>query len=111
MPEKMGQLSPRITLEAINEIRARDTGLIEKYGSEDAWEKSFQSVEGALLPSLEDTYSPFANSMHVLRTITFIKTDEEKKIGIGDDYSLGEIPFGTCYVKNFWSYPGEIEFF
>jgi hypothetical protein len=49
--------------------------------------------------------------MHVLRTITFIKTEEEKKIGIGDDYSLGEIPFGTCYVKNFWSYPGEIEFF
>ena len=30
----IGLLSPRITLEAIQVIRARDTGLWEKYGSE-----------------------------------------------------------------------------
>ena len=41
----------------------------------------------------------------------FINLKKEKEIGVGEDFQLDEIPFGTCLLKDGWTFPGEIEIF
>jgi len=60
------------------------------------------------LPSWNDVYSPFSGSFYILRTVTFLKTEREREIGIGDDYNQPEIPFGDCrLLNNHHAWPGE----
>ena len=76
MDKSMGLLSPRITLEAIQEIRAAHTGLWDKYGSREAFEGEFDQELN--LPSWSDTYGPMSGSFGILRTLTLLKTERER---------------------------------
>ena len=50
-----GLLTPRIVLEAIDEIRGRETGFHEKYGSHQNWRETF--IEEIDLPTYADVYA------------------------------------------------------
>jgi len=50
-----GLLSPRIVLEAIDEIRGRETGFHEKYGNHEKWRETFDKETD--LPIYEDVYA------------------------------------------------------
>jgi hypothetical protein len=52
---------------------------------------SFNEVD---LPKYDDVYGPINGGWGILRTLTFLKTDKEKDIGIGDGYDYDPIPFG-----------------
>ena len=107
----MHQLSPRILFEAIDEIRVRDCGFDsdKRYGSNENFRANF--IEEIDLPKWEDLYEGLAPHWSILRNLYFIKTEQERKIGIGEDFELDEIPFGECLVKDGWAFPGEVEIF
>jgi hypothetical protein len=103
------QLSPRIVLEAIDEIRGRNLGFYSNESELELWEKTFDKERN--LPVRKDVYSPKPIQFNILRTLTFIKTERERKMVIGEDYKQEPIPLGHCYVEKGWAYNGEIEIF
>ena len=114
---QLHQLSPRITFKALNEIKGSQSGLYEKYGSEEAFRNSFMEDVG--LPQHEDVYGQMKQSWNMLRNIIFIKSQREMEIGIGEEYKLSEkengqqkpIPFGVCQTKHGWLHHNEVEIF
>lgn len=77
---------------ALKEIKGSQSGLYDKYGSEEAFRESFQQIEGeeARLPKYEDVYGHMRTSWNNLRNIYFIKTQQEMEIGVGEEYKLDE---------------------
>lgn len=92
------RLSPRTVLEAIDEIRGRETGYYNSDEERRQWESTFRDdIEGGYrLPKYEDIYGewPSRTKMQLLRTVYFIDTEREREIGIGEDYEEAAIPFG-----------------
>lgn len=109
LPENKGQLTPRIVLEAIDEIRGRDTGYHEMYGNHVGWSKTFDPEIN--LPTYKDVYGPKENGYHILRTLNFLKTEREKAIGIGEEWMQEPLLFGECLVGEGWTHDGEVEIF
>ena len=64
------QLSPRMTFKALNEIKGSQSGLYDKYGSEENFRKTFIPEIG--LPQYEDVYGQMKQSWNILRDLTFI---------------------------------------
>ena len=60
------------------------------------------------LPTIEEVYAPKKNDYNLLKTVTFIKTDLEREIGIGEDYPYGPLPFGECHIDHGWIMDTEI---
>ena len=106
--ENKDRLAPRIILEAIDEIRGRELNKYHDDESHDAWRNTFNEVN---LPQYDEVYEQKANNYHILRTVNFIKTDLEKEIGIGEDYTQGPIPFGECFINHGWLFHNEIAIF
>ena len=109
LPASKGQLTPRIVLEAIDEIRGRETGYHELYENHIGWRKTFDPETD--LPTYKDVYGPKENGYHILRTVNFIKTKREQEIGIGEEWTQGPLKFGECLVGEGWTHEGEVEIF
>jgi len=62
------------------------------------------------LPSIDDTYGELENN-YIWRTLYFIDSDREKKIGIGEDYPVGKIPHGECRTRDGHLFNDEIVIF
>jgi len=52
-----------------------------------------------------------SGSFGILRTLTLLKTEREREIGIGEEYKQPEIPFGTCRLLDGHAYTDETIFF
>jgi hypothetical protein len=75
----------------------------------DQWKAEFPKESG--LPSAEDLYGTIKGNFNTLRTLTFIKSEEEKKLGIGEDFPYGPIPFGTCIHYPYFAANGDVEIY
>ena len=102
-------LAPRIILDAIDEIKGRDTGYYEKYGGSEEWKNHYDSETG--LPTYEDVYGPKKKPYNILRVVNFIKTEKEREMQIGEDYPYGPLEFGRCYIDHGQAFPDEIILF
>jgi len=51
-------------------------------------------MKDVFLPTAEDIYSDLSAEFANFRDIYFIKTEQEREIGIGEEYKDDEIPFG-----------------
>ena len=65
-----------MVFKALNEIKGSQSGLYDKYGSEEAFRRSFGEVEGeeVRLPSYDDVYGHMRESWNILRNVYFIKS-------------------------------------
>jgi hypothetical protein len=63
------------------------------------------------LPQRKDIYAQKPHSYNILRTVTFIKTEREREMVIGEKYAQKPIPFGVCYTQTGWVHDEEIEVF
>ena len=81
------QLTPRIVLEAIDEIRGRSLGFYDEHdpNGQEKWSKTWdKSID---LPTRSDIYAQKPSSFSILRTVTFLKTEREREMVIGEDYT------------------------
>ena len=76
-PQEVGQLVPRLKLEAIKEIRGRMTGYHESYGIHRYhWMEHFDKETN--LPKYSEVYGEFTGYFEILRTVIFIDSKLEK---------------------------------
>ena len=106
--------SPRMVFDAIDEIRGRDVGYYGdgpgyQYPNGDEWAKTFIPELG--LPKYEEVYGPKKSGYNVLRILNFIKTEQERAIGIGKDYPFEPLGLGECYLKHGYAFHQEIIIF
>ena len=58
-------------------------------------------------PYPKDIYSK-RHGFYGLRTVTFVKTEREREIGVGEDYDEPAMGFGECLIPPNWSAPKEV---
>lgn len=103
----IGNLVPRITQDAIDELAGRSAGLYDsEVGNQEKYLETY--VDGAA--PYEDVYGHIEGWAQ-LRTIYYIDTEREREAGVGEDWPHEPLPFNKCLVREGWGHNGETQLF